>query len=123
MVSVLEVLKKYALTENFEEAIKELSSFVDPFQLALFLTKLERGGCKLEGFTLLRDPESGEPLTVAIHIKGCGFEEWEEAAWRAKRWLLDLGLDELARKVTIICIDLFKPREATPHTPNSGTAH
>jgi hypothetical protein len=42
---------------------------------------------------------------------------------RAKQWLLDLGLEELAGKVTIICIDLFKPKEATPHTPNSGTAH
>jgi hypothetical protein len=114
-VSALEILRRYALTNNFEEAIKELSSFVDPFQLALFLIKLEKGGYKLEGFTLLKDPELDEPLTVAIHIGGCGFEEWEEVAWRAKRWLLDLGLDELARKVTIVCIDVFKPREGDVH--------
>ena len=108
-MSVLEVLKKYTLTDNFEEAIKELSEFVDPFQLALFLTKLERDGYKLEGFTLVRDPEFNEPVTVAIHIGGCGLEEWEEVARRVKRWLLDAGLDELASRVTIVCIDVFRP--------------
>jgi hypothetical protein len=111
VVSTLEVLKKYALTDNFEEAIKELSEFVDPFQLAIFLTKLERDGYKLEGFTLVKDPEFNEPLTVAIHIGGCGFEEWEEVARRVKRWLFDVGLEDLAGKVTIVCIDVFKPPE------------
>jgi len=111
----IDVLRRYALTSNFEEAIRELSSLVDPFQLALLLLRLEKWGYELEGFTLLKDPEFNEPLTVAIHIKGCGFEEWEEVALRAKRWLLDLGLDELAGKVTIVCIDVFKPREGDVH--------
>jgi hypothetical protein len=108
-VSSLEVLKKYTLTDNFEEAIKELSEFVDPFQLALLLLKLEKEGYELEGFTLVRDPEFNEPLTVAIHIGGCGFEEWEEVARRTTRWLFDVGLEDLAGKVTIVCIDVFRP--------------
>jgi hypothetical protein len=82
-VSTLDVLRRYALTGDFEEAVEELSSFVDPFQLALLLLKLERDGYWLEGFTLLKDPEFNEPLTVAIHIKGCGFEEWEAIVKRA----------------------------------------
>jgi hypothetical protein len=105
----LDVLRRYALTDNFEEAIKELASFVDPSQLAQLLLKLEEWGYELEGFTLLKEPEFGEPLTVAIHVKGCGFEEWVTIERRAKRWLLGLGLYELAGKVTIVCIDMFKP--------------
>ena len=42
-MDALDVLRKYALTDNFNEAFKELSSFVDPFQLALLLLKLESG--------------------------------------------------------------------------------
>ena len=111
----LEVLRRHVLTSNFEEAIRELSSLVDPYQLALLLLRLEKWGYELEGFTLLKDPELNEPLTVAIHIKGCGFEEWEVIVKRAKQWLLDMGLEELAGKVTIVCIDVFKPREGDVH--------
>ena len=45
-MDALNVLRKYALTDNFDEAFKELSSFVDPFQLALLLLKLESGGVR-----------------------------------------------------------------------------
>jgi hypothetical protein len=107
-VSALEILKKYALTGRFEEALRELSSFVDPFQLALFLAELERDGYKLEGFTLLKDPEFGEPLSVAIHIGGCGFEEWEVIVKSTKQKLLEEGFGDLVGKVTIVCIDVFK---------------
>ena len=105
------VLKKYALTDNFEEAIDELSGFVDLSQLATLLAWLEESleGYRLEGFTLIKDPEFSEPLTVAIHIKGCGFEEWEGVARRVKQRLLDMGLKELAGKTTIVCIDVFSP--------------
>jgi hypothetical protein len=107
-VDALGVLRKYALTDNFDEAFKELSGFVDPFQLALLLLKLERGGYRLEGYTLLKDPEFNEPLTVAVHISGCNFEEWRVVVRSTKRWLLELGLGELAGKVTIVCIDVFR---------------
>jgi hypothetical protein len=107
-VDVLEVLRKYALTDNFDEAFKELSGFVDPFQLALLLLKLERDGHRVEGYTLLRDPWFNEPLTVAVHITGCSFEEWRAVVKSAKQWLLELGLDELAGKVTVVCIDVFR---------------
>jgi hypothetical protein len=105
------VLKKYALTDNFEEAVKELAGFVDLNQLATMLAWLEESleGYRLEGFTLIKDPELGEPLTVAIHIKGCGFEEWEGVERRVKQRLLDMGLKELAGKTTIVCIDVFSP--------------
>jgi hypothetical protein len=51
-------------------AIDELSGFVDLSQFAVMLAWLEGllEGYRLEGFTLLIDPEFGEPLTVAIHI-------------------------------------------------------
>jgi hypothetical protein len=107
----LEVLRRYALTDNFEEAVRELSSLVDPFQLALLLLRLEKWGYELEGFTLLRDPEFSEPLTVAVHIKGCGFEEWGATVRSVKQRLLEEGLEELAGKVTVVCIDAFKPGE------------
>jgi hypothetical protein len=104
----LEVLRKYALTDNFEEAVKELSSFVDTSKLAQLLLKLEEWGYELEGFTLLKDPESSEPHTVAIHVKGCGLDEWEMVVKSIKRRLLEEGFSDLAGKVTIVCIDLFK---------------
>jgi hypothetical protein len=107
-VDALGVLRKYALTGNFDEAFKELSNFVDPLQLALLLLKLESEGRRLEGYTLLKDPEFSEPLTVAVHISGCNFEEWRAVVKSAKRWLLELGLGELAGKVTIVCIDVFR---------------
>jgi hypothetical protein len=107
-VNALEVLRRYAMASDFEEALRELSEFVDPLQLALLLSRLEEWGFDLEGFTLLRDPESSGPLTVAIHVE-CGLEEWRGVARRAKQWLLDLGLEELAGKTTIVCIDTFKP--------------
>jgi hypothetical protein len=113
-VNVLEVLRRYALTDNFEEALRELSGFVDPFQLALMLRRLEEWGYDLEGFTLLKDPEFGEPLTVAVHVRGCGFDEWEAVDRRTKQWLLDQGLDELAGRTTVVCIDAFKPSYQSP---------
>ena len=36
----IDVLRRYALTCDFEEAVKELSSLVDPFQLALLLLNM-----------------------------------------------------------------------------------
>ena len=112
-VSVLEVLKKYALTERFEEAIDELSGFVDLSQLAAMLVWLERSleGYRLESFTLLKDPEFNEPLTVAIHIGGCGLEEWEMIERSIKQELLEEGFSDLVVKVTIVCIDVFRPPE------------
>ena len=108
-MGALDVLRRYALTDNFEEAINELSSFVDPSQLAQLLLKLEEWGYELEGFTMLKEPEFNEPLTVAIHVKGCGFEEWEAVEKSIKQRLLEEGLGDLIGKVTIVCIDLFKP--------------
>jgi hypothetical protein len=104
------VLRKYALTERFEEAIRELSDFIDLGQLANLLAWLEESleGYRLEGFTLLRDPEFNEPLTVAIHVKGCGFEEWGTIVKAVKQKLLVDGLVELAGKVTVVCVDVFR---------------
>ena len=106
---MLEVLRRHALAGNFEEAVKELSSFVDPSKLAKLLKRLEEWGYELEGFTLLKDPEFGEPLTVAIHIKGCGLDEWEAVVRGIKQRLPEEGLDDLAGKVTIVCIDALRP--------------
>ena len=105
---VLKVLRRHALAGNFEEAVKELSSFVDPSKLAKLLKRLEEWGYELEGFTLLKDPEFGEPLTVAIHIKGCGLDEWEAVVRGIKQRLPEEGLDDLAGKVTIVCIDALR---------------
>jgi hypothetical protein len=105
----LETLRKYALTTNFEEAVRELSGFVDLNQLAQLLLKLEEWGFRLEGFTLIKDPEFNEPLTVAIHVEGCGLEEWEAVARDIKRRLTDEGLGDLLGRVTVVCIDAFRP--------------
>jgi hypothetical protein len=109
-VDLRAVLKKYALTERFEEAISELSDFVDLSQLAALLAWLEESleGYRLESFTLLKDPEFNEPLTVAIHIGGCDFEEWRTIVKSIKQELLEEGFSDLAGKVTIVCIDVFR---------------
>jgi hypothetical protein len=109
-VDLRPVLKRYALTERFEEAVEELSSFVDLSQLAAMLAWLEESleGYRLESFTLLKDPEFNEPLTVAVHIEGCGFEEWEVVEKSIKQKLLEEGFSDLAGKVTIVCIDVFR---------------
>ena len=109
-VDLRAVLEKYALTERFEEAIKELSGFVDLSQLAALLAWLEESleGYRLESFTLLVDPEFNEPLTVVIHIGGCGFEEWEVIVKSIKQKLLEEGFSDLAGKVTMVCVDVFR---------------
>jgi hypothetical protein len=109
-IDLTTVLKKYALTERFEEAIRELSNFVDLSQLAAILAWLEESleDYRLEGFTLLKDPEFNEPLTVAIHIGGCDFEEWRTIVKSIKQKLLEEGFSDLAGKVTIVCIDVFR---------------
>jgi len=109
-IDLTTVLKKYALTERFEEAIRGLSDFVDLSQLAAMLAWLEGSleDYRLEGFTLLKDPESNEPLTVAIHIGGCDFEEWGAIVKSIKQKLLEEGFSDLAGKVTIVCIDVFR---------------
>jgi hypothetical protein len=109
-VDLIAVLEKYALTDKFEEAVGELSGFVDLGQLAALLKWLEGSleGYELEGFTLLRDPEFDEPLTVAIHIKGCGFEGWRSLARSIKQKLLEEGFSDLAGKVTIVCVNVFR---------------
>jgi hypothetical protein len=119
------VLRRYALTESFEEAVKELSSFVDPSKLAKLLKRLEEWGYELEGFTLLKDPEFSEPLAVAIHVEGCNLEEWEAVERDIKQRFPEEGLGDLAGKVTIVCIDAFRPGkgegEALSQTPNLGS--
>jgi len=109
-VDLRAVLKKYALTERFEEAISELSDFVDLSQLAALLAWLEESleGYRLEGFTLLIDPEFNEPLTVAIHIGGCDFKEWRTIVKSIKQELVEESFIDLAGKVTIVCIDVFR---------------
>jgi len=107
------LLKKYALTEDFEEAVRELDSFIDLDQLTALIAWLEESleDYKLEGFTIIRDPEFNEILSVAIYIGNCSFEEWRLIVRSIKQKLLEEGFDDLVGSLTIVCIDVFKPRE------------
>jgi len=112
-IDLIPVLKKYCIAEDFSEAISELSTLIDLSQLAALLLWLEDSmeTYRLEGFTLLKDPEFYEPLTIAIHIGDCDLEEWETIVKTIKQKLIEEGFIDLAGRVTIVCIDLFRPRE------------
>jgi hypothetical protein len=107
------ILKKYAMTEYFEEAIAELEKFINLEELAALLAWLEDNleSYKLKEFTLLKDLEFNEPLTVAIHIKSCGFKEWESIVKSIKQKIIEEGFIDLVGRITIVCIDVFRPRE------------
>jgi hypothetical protein len=48
--------------------------------------------------------ECREPETVAVHIKGCGLEEWDAIARSVKQQLREEGFVDLAGRVTIVCV-------------------
>lgn len=109
---VKEILRRYALTEYFEKAVEELSDYIDVKMLASLLLWLEdiciRRGYKLKGFSLIRDVEYNEPLTIAVYLKGCDLNEWRALAKDVKQKIKEEGLNELAEKATIVCIDAFE---------------
>lgn len=106
------ILRKYALADDYSMAVNELSLFVDKRVLASLLYWLAdvcgMKGYELEGFILIKDIEYNEPLTVAIHIRGCGFNEWDSLAKSVKQQLRYENLTDLARKVTLVCVDALK---------------
>jgi len=112
-IDSMTLLKKYALTENFEEAVRELDSFIDLDQLTALIAWLEENleSYKLEGFTIIRDPEFNEIMSIAIYIGNCNFEEWRPIVRSIKQKLLEEGFDDLVGSLIIVCIDVFKPRE------------
>ena len=63
---------------------------------------------KTDEFAIIREAETGYPLTVAVLLKNCDKDEWSEVAKSVKSYLNIHGLKELAGKVSIICLKGLK---------------
>ena len=78
--------------------------FADLRQLASLLLWLANAvGYRVIDIGLVEDIETGEELFIAIHIDGCGWEEWKNMAKSIKKVLVEEGFEDLAKKVAIIC--------------------
>jgi len=108
--SLAEIVKRHALAEDVDTALKELQSFVDLNRFAVFLAWLELryGAYGLKGFSIIREFESGNILTVGVYLENCNKDEWSEIARDVKEYLNSHGLKELAGKVSIICLKGLK---------------
>ena len=106
----LEVVKRYMLADDVDAALCELQSFVDLGKLAELLAWLDQryGEYRLKGFAMIKDAESGQPLTLAILFEDCGKNEWSKVAENAKNYLNTHGLKEVAGKVSIVCLKALK---------------
>jgi hypothetical protein len=108
--SLAEVVKRYMLVDDVDAALKELQSFVDLNRFAVFLAWLEvrYGVYGLKGFSIIREFESGNILTVGVLLENCGKDEWSEIAGDVKSYLNSHGLADIAGRVSIICLKGLK---------------
>jgi len=60
-------------------------------------------GCRVVDANPAVDPESNETLFIGVYIGNCGWEEWKALSKLAKKQLVDEGLDDVARRVAIVC--------------------
>ena len=75
--SLAGIVKRYALADDADTALKELQSFVDLNRFAMFLARLEQryGTYGLKGFSIIREFESGNILTIDVYLDNCGKDE------------------------------------------------
>lgn len=88
------------------EALKyiAMSGFVDLNQLAsLILWLADALGYKVLDVSLVEDVETGEQLFVAVYVDSCDWEEWKILSKLVKEKLIESGLEELARRVAVVC--------------------
>jgi hypothetical protein len=101
-------LGKHALADDYDMAVGGLGNFINVRGLVALLAWITdiyaSGGYEVEGFVLLGDVECEEPEIVAVHIKGCGLEEWGAIARSVKQQLREGGFVDLAGRVTIVCV-------------------
>jgi hypothetical protein len=77
-----EVVKRYMLALNIDTALKELQNFIDVNRFAEFLTWLEQnyGIYGLRGFSIIKEAETDDILTIGVFLENCNKDEWSEIA-------------------------------------------
>jgi hypothetical protein len=105
-----EVIKRYMLALNIDTALKELQNFIDVNRFAEFLTWLEQnyGIYGLRGFSIIKEAETDDILTIGVFLENCNKDEWSEIAQKIKNYLNSNGLVDVAEKVSIICLKGLK---------------
>ena len=78
------------------------SNFVDLREFtAFFLWLVNVRGYKVHSIGLVHDPETDEPLFLAIYMD-CGEAEWRPMSMSVKRYMAEQGFRDLAGKVALI---------------------
>jgi hypothetical protein len=98
------------LALNIDTALKELQNFIDVNRFAEFLTWLEQnyGIYGLRGFSIIKEAETDDILTIGVFLENCNKDEWSEIAQKIKNYLNSNGLVDVAEKVSIICLKGLK---------------
>lgn len=79
------------------------SNFVDLRKFtAFFLWLVNVKGYRVSDVGLVRDPETEEPLFLAVYVN-CGEAEWRSMSMSVKRYMAEQGFRDLAGKVALIC--------------------
>jgi hypothetical protein len=103
---LVEIVKRHVLADDVDAALKELQSFIDLDKFAVLLAWLELrySVYGLKGFSIIREVETGDILTVGVYLKSCSKDEWSEIARNVKSYLNSHGLADVTGKVSIICL-------------------
>jgi len=111
--AVLNVLKRYMLTDDFDMALNELSRLIDVEKFVEFLEWLEKSLTiyRLHGFSLVRSVK-GEVITIAVYLEDCGEGERSTTASRVKGYLNEHGLRNIAENMTLVYLKGFEKVEA-----------
>ena len=98
---VLSLLEDY-LDRETVIALRD-SNFVDLREFAaFFLWLVNVKGYKVNSVGLVYDPETEEPLFLAVYID-CGEAEWRPMSISVKKHMVEQGFGELAGRVALIC--------------------
>ena len=98
---ILSLLEDY-LDRDTVIALRD-SNFVDLWEFtAFFLWLVNSKGYKVHGIGLVHDPETEEPLFLAVYTD-CGGADWREVCRSVKKYMNDQGFRDLAGQVALIC--------------------
>ena len=97
------VLEAY-LGHDTAVALRE-SNFVDLREFtAFFLWLVNVRGYKVQSVGLVHDPETREPLFLAVYIN-CTEAEWRSVSMSVKEYMKEQGFGKLAGRVALLCKD------------------
>ncbi|MFA4720620.1 hypothetical protein [Pyrococcus kukulkanii] len=93
-----------------KETLRDIASIVDISELSLLIKMLLQRYPKLgiPSLNVVRDPDTGEPIFIEIVFPHGSWEEWRKIVKEIKRELRSSGMESLAARVAITCLQGLK---------------